>query len=110
VPRDQIDGLGQVFRPRGKNNPGYGAPRLLREVKPQYTADAMRNKVQGTVVIEAVVQPDGSIGEACVVNRLDSELDLEAVKAARRWQFDPGTIDGTPVPVLVLIELTFTLR
>jgi TonB family protein len=47
-----------------------------------------------------------------VVRSLDSAfgLDQEAIKAARQWRFAPGTRLGEPVPVLVTIELTFTLR
>jgi periplasmic protein TonB len=98
----------------GAYRPGAGVelPRVLREVRPNYTADAMRAKVQGTVWVEAVVLPDGSVGEANVVRSLDSVfgLDQEALKAARQWRFVPGTRFGQPVPVLVTIELTFTLR
>jgi protein TonB len=98
----------------GEYRPGNGVelPRVLREVKPQYTADAMRAKVQGTVWIEAVVMPDGSVGRVEVVKSLDSSfgLDQEAIKAARQWRFVPGTRFGQPVPVIVTIELTFTLR
>ena len=42
---------------------GVTTPRVLREVKPQYTSDAMRAKVQGTVLLECVVQPDGTVGD-----------------------------------------------
>ena len=85
---------------------------MLREVRPNYTADAMRAKVQGTVWVEAVVLQDGTVGEAKIVRSLDSTfgLDEEALKAARQWRFAPGTRFGQPVPVLVTIELTFTLR
>jgi protein TonB len=81
-------------------------------VKPQYTSDAMRAKVQGTVLLECVVKEDGSVGDVQVVRSLDPTfgLDLEAIKAARNWRFQPGTRLGQPVPVLVTIELTFTLR
>jgi protein TonB len=81
-------------------------------VKPQYTADAMRAKVQGTVWLECVVMPDGSVGDIKIVRSLDSVfgLDQEAIKAARNWKFVPGVRGGEPVPVLVTIELTFTLR
>jgi len=87
-------------------------PRVLYEAKPQYTADAMRAKVQGTVVLECVVLADGSVGRVDVVRSLDPTfgLDLEAVKAAKLWRFQPGTRLGEPVAVLVTIELTFTLR
>ena len=98
----------------GVYRPGSGVinPRILREVKPQYTADAMRAKVQGTVLLEAVVLPDGTVGRVDVVRSLDPTfgLDQEAVKAAKQWRFIPGTRFGEPVSVLVTIELTFTLR
>ena len=98
----------------GVYRPGSGVinPRILREIKPQYTADAMRAKVQGTVLLECVVLPDGSVGRVDVVRSLDPTfgLDQEAVKAAKQWRFQPGTRFGEPVAVLVTIELTFTLR
>ena len=91
---------------------GVQSPIPVREVKPQYTAEAMRAKVQGTVWLECVVMPDGTVGNVEIVRSLDSSfgLDQEAVKAAKQWRFRPGTRQGEPVPVLVTIELTFTLR
>ena len=85
---------------------------MLREVKPQYTADAMRAKIQGSVWLECIVMPDGSVGEVKVTRSLDPifGLDQEAIKAARNWRFSPGMRQGQPVPVIITIELTFTLR
>ena len=99
---------GGVFRPGN----GVMIPRVLREVKPAYTAEAMRAKVQGVVLLECVVMPDGTIGRVEVVKSLDGTfgLDQEAIKAARQWRFAPGTRFGEPVAVLVTIELQFTLR
>jgi periplasmic protein TonB len=98
----------------GVYQPGNGVtlPVVIREVKPQYTAEAMRAKVQGTVWLECVVLPDGSVGPVEVVRSLDSSfgLDQEAVRAAKQWRFRPGMRFGEPVAVLVTIELTFTLR
>ncbi len=99
---------GGVYRP-GAN---IVLPKPIREVKPEYTADAMRAKVQGSVWIETVVMPDGSVGDVRITKSLDRifGLDEEALRAAKQWQFVPGTRFGQPVPVLVVIELTFTLR
>jgi len=98
----------------GAYRPGNGVttPVVLKEVKPQYTSDAMRAKVQGSVWLECVVRPDGSVGDVKVIRSLDSTfgLDLEAMKAARQWRFRPGTRMGEAVPVLVVIQLDFTLR
>lgn len=92
--------------------PGIKHPRLLREVKPNYTRDAMREKVQGSVSLEAVVQADGTVGEVRVTRSLDREfgLDDEAVACVKKWRFSPGTKDGEAVPVLVEIEMSFTLK
>jgi periplasmic protein TonB len=99
---------GGVYRPGN----GITNPRLVREVRPQYTSDAMRAKVQGTVLLECVVRPDGSVGDVNVLRSLDSTfgLDQEAIKAAKQWKFVPGSRLGEPVSVMVTIELTFTLR
>ncbi len=99
---------GGVYRPGN----GVTTPVVLKEVKPQYTSDAMRAKVQGSVWLECVVRPDGTVGDVKVIRSLDSTfgLDLEAMKAARQWRFRPGTRMGEAVPVLVIIQLDFTLR
>jgi len=98
----------------GIYQPGNGVtlPRILREVKPAYTSDAMRAKVQGTVLLQCVVRPDGSVSDIQVIRSLDSVfgLDEEAKKAARQWRFAPGTRMGQAVPVQITIELMFTLR
>ena len=98
----------------GVYQPGNGVtlPRVVREVKPAYTSEAMRAKVQGTVLLQCVVRPDGSVSDVQIVRSLDPVfgLDEEARKAARDWRFSPGTRMGQPVPVQITIELTFTLR
>jgi protein TonB len=113
----QGSGLGPGFgggTGGGAYRPGSGVtlPSVLREVKPAYTADAMRAKVQGSVWLECIVMPDGSVGEVKVTRSLDPifGLDQEAIKAAKMWKFRPGMRQGEPVPVIITIELTFTLR
>jgi len=92
--------------------PGVTMPVPIEQVKPQYTADAMRAHVQGAVWIECVVLPDGTVGDARVMRSLDRHfgLDEQAIAAAKRWRFRPGTLRGQAVPVIVTIELTFSLR
>jgi TonB family protein len=92
---------------------GVTSPRLIKEIKPNYTADAVRAKVQGSVLLEAVVLPDGSVdpNRVRIVRSLDAMgLDQQAVVAVKGWQFRPGTFEGKPVAVRVHVELTFTLR
>jgi protein TonB len=63
-------------------------------------------------MLEAVVLADGTVGDVRVTRSLDATfgLDQNAINAVRRWRFLPGTRLGTPLPVIVSIELTFTLR
>jgi periplasmic protein TonB len=91
---------------------GVESPRLLQSVRPNYTSEAMRAKVQGVVRLEGVVLPDGSVGDVRILRSLDSVfgLDEEAIKAAKRFRFAPGTRFGQPVAVLVTFEIEFTLR
>jgi protein TonB len=86
-------------------------PRVVHEQRPQYTREAMRRRIQGAVLVEAMVDADGKVSNAKVIRSLDPEfgLDREALAAAKKWRFTPGTRDGRPVPVLVMIELAFTL-
>jgi protein TonB len=91
---------------------GVSLPTVVRDATPNYTAAAIGARIQGTVVLAVVVLSDGTIGDVTVLQSLDMTygLDAEAVKAAKQWQFKPGTKDGNPVAVRVRIEMTFTLR
>jgi protein TonB len=91
---------------------GVTSPVEIRRATPRYTTAAMQARVQGAVVVECVVSTSGVCTDAHVVRSLDSTygLDQEAVNAAGQWRFRPGTRQGRPVPVLVTMEITFTLR
>jgi TonB family protein len=91
---------------------GVTAPRPLREVRPSYTKEALARKISGIVLVQGVVQTDGTLRDVRVIRSLDAVygLDDEALKAARQWQFAPGTKDGQPTSVSVTIELTFAAK
>ena len=97
---------GQTYQP----GDGVTVPVLVMEVKPAYTEGAMRRRVQGTVGANCVVLADGKVGDCTVTHPLDAELDQQAIKAMKAWQFKPGTKDDKPVAVEVAIEMSFTLR
>jgi TonB family protein len=100
---------GQIVYKPGPDT-GIVPPQVVREVKPQYAADAMRAGVQGAVELEFVVLADGTVGDVRVTRSVHAGLDEEAVRAVKQWTFKPGTKDGEPVAVQVNAELTFTLR
>jgi protein TonB len=84
---------------------------LIVEVKPRYTNDALRSKIQGTVVLEAVIRSDGRPSRIRVLRSLDrGGLDDEAVAAVANWRFEPGRLAGEPVDVLVTILVDFWVR
>lgn len=90
---------------------GVSPPSLIKQVKPSYTAEALRRRIEGTVVLEAVVTRDGNPVAIHVMRSLDpGGLDEEAIIAARQWRFAPGRIGGTPVDVLVTILIDFNVR
>jgi TonB family protein len=91
---------------------GISAPSIVRQTKPNYTPDAMKAKIQGDVTLEAVVMPDGTVGDVRVIKSLDKRmgLDDEAIKAAKLWLFNPGKDrGGKPVPVMVTLILSFRM-
>src|SRR3954471_14331935 len=96
-----------VFRPGGD----VAEPKLTRETKPSYSAEAVRAKVEGSVFMEAVVLTDGTVGEVRVVRSLDKKhgLDDVAVKTVKEWQFSPGKKDGIAVPVVIDVQMSFSL-
>jgi periplasmic protein TonB len=96
----------------GPYRPGSGIepPRLLREVKADYTDEGRRRSLQGDVVLEIVVRRDGSVGEVTLLQGLGAGLDQRAIAAVRQWRFDPARRRGAPVDVIVEVAVEFTLR
>ena len=91
---------------------GVTAPRPRLQPSPHYTAAAMRAKITGTVVMQGVVQPDGTVKDVRLLQSLDPHfgLDQEALETASKWTFAPGMRDGQPVAVRIIIELDFNLK
>jgi len=108
----QIWKASQPFAPDAARECDEGAemPKVLKEVRPQYSSAAMRAKVQGVVELEAVIGADGIVTAARVVRPLHPDLDASALRSVRAWQFTSPTLHGVPAPMVAIIELTFTLK
>ena len=91
---------------------GVTAPTLLKSVYPKYTSEAMRAKIQGTVIVQVIVGVDGKVDRARVTTSLDKlyGLDAEALAAAKQYLFTPGKQDGKIVPVASELKLDFRLH
>jgi TonB family protein len=99
-----------VVRDATRVGSGVTIPVLIHKVNPKYTSEARDARIEGVTVLSAEVWPDGATHNIRVVRRLDPGLDQEAIKAATKWRFRPGTKDGVPVKVAVTLEVNFRLR
>ena len=88
---------------------GIKAPTVTKSVKAEHPVVAMQARVQGTVIVEALVDEQGRVADARVVKSIPL-LDRAALDAAKQWEFTPTVINGEPVPVLVTLEMNFALK
>ena len=96
---------GGVFRVGG----GVSAPRAIYAPDPEYSEEARKAKFQGTVILWAVIGPDGRAHDIRVSRTLGMGLDQKAIEAVRKWRFEPAMKDGQPVAVQINIEVNFRL-
>jgi protein TonB len=96
----------------GPYRPGSGIqpPRLLHEVKADYTEDARRRGVSGEVILEIVVRRDGGVSDIKVLHGLGGGLNERAIDAVRQWRFAPAQRQGVPVDVIVEVSVEFSQR
>src|SRR5262249_25097918 len=85
------------------------APQKIKDVKPTYPAIAQSARVQGVVIIEATIGPNGQVQEAKVLRSIPL-LDQAALDAVRQWVFTPTLLNGVPVPVIMTVTVNFTLQ
>jgi TonB family protein len=85
------------------------APRILSKVEPQYSEEARKGKLQGTILLSVVIDATGTPTQIAVLRPLGMGLDEAAIAAVSQWKFAPGTKGGTAVPVISQIETTFHL-
>ena len=88
---------------------GVSTPTFVTDVKPGYTADAMRRRVTGAVLLQCVVDREGIPTNVGVVQSLDGDLDQAALKALKEWRFEPGKKDGQAVWVQIQVKMAFTM-
>jgi len=85
------------------------APRKIKDVAPRYPAIAQASRVEGVVILEAVISEDGSVQDVRVL-RSKALLDDAAVEAVRQWRFTPTLLGGQPVPVVMTVTVSFNLN
>jgi TonB family protein len=85
-------------------------PAVIAKCAPQYTEEARRAKVEGTVVLYVRIYPDGRAKTFRVQHSLGLGLDEKAMEAVKQWRFRPGMKDGQVVTVPATIEVNFRLN
>lgn len=91
----------------GTAGDGLSAPVPVSKVDPAYPATLMRDRVEGTVILYAVIHSDGSVGDIKVLQGVDDTLDENARDALQKWHFRPGTKNGAPVDLEAVIRIPF---
>ena len=81
---------------------------LIHDVPPQYPPEAGRARLEGAVVLMAVIGQDGSVKDVRVESGLPI-LAQAAIDAVKQWRYKPYLIDGEPVEVDSRITINFTL-
>jgi TonB family protein len=89
---------------------GVSEPVLIKEIRPEYSEEARKARYEGTVVLDTVVQPDGTVKILRVIKAVGYGLDQKAIAAVLQWMFKPARMNGKPVPVGLNIEVNFNLR
>jgi len=84
-------------------------PKLIHGPDPKYPRAARKDKIEGKVILEAIVGPDGVPSRVTVNQPLRDDLDRSAVDSVYGWTFSPATHDGKPVVAKVKIEVNFRL-
>jgi TonB family protein len=83
------------------------APSAVNDPVPEFSEEARTAKYQGSATLRVTVGADGLPSDVCVVRALGYGLDEKAVSAVKTWEFEPATKNGTPVPVVINVEVTF---
>lgn len=84
--------------------------KLIHKVPPIYPATAKQDRVQGTVILLAIIGLDGSVISVEQRNRsVDARLVESAIAAVRLWRYSPTLLNGNPVEIQTEVEVNFTL-
>jgi len=84
-------------------------PSKIKDVKPEYPAEARANRIQGVVIAELIIGADGGVIDARILRSIPG-LDEAALAAVSRWRFTPPEVDGTAVPLIATVTVNFTLQ
>jgi protein TonB len=88
---------------------GMRAPQKIVDVAPVYPPVAQRARVEGVVILEAVIDAQGRVASVRVLRSI-ALLDQAAAEAVKQWRFTPALLNAEPVPVVMTVTVNFTLQ
>jgi TonB family protein len=88
---------------------GLTGPAVVKKIDPKYPPSLISDRVEGEVVLYAVIRRDGSVDGIQLVHGIDEQLDANAMEALGQWKFRPGTKDGAPVELEAIVHIPFRL-
>lgn len=86
---------------------GVLPPEPLSRVQPRYTETARRLRIQGMVILEAIIDAEGQVTDVKVLRGLPAGLDVQAVQAVQQWRYKPAIFRDRPVPVIMTVTVQF---
>jgi periplasmic protein TonB len=86
------------------------APILKERVEPIYPEAARKARMQGVVILEAIITTDGSVRDVKVLKSINPLLDASAERAVSRWVYRPATLSGRAVSVYLTVTVNFQLH
>jgi protein TonB len=90
--------------------PDMTRPQIVSRVQPQYTELARRARLQGTAIVEAVIDEEGRVRDVRILKSLGMGLDRAALDAVAQWRFTPATLNGRPIKVLYTLTVNFAVQ
>ncbi len=95
-----------------EDDSGLTAPSAVLQVDPRYPPEVIREKIEGVVILYAVILKDGTVDGSSIriLQKLDSRLDSYACDAIRQWKFKPSRQNGDPIDIQAEITIPFYFR
>ncbi len=85
-------------------------PKKVKDVKPVYPEEAVKNKIEGVVIMEAMTDEQGKVRSLRIISSPSQLLNSAALAAVKQWEYEPYIVNGKAKPVLFTVTVTFALR